>query len=271
MFEVFADYHTHTRYSHGSGTVLDNVRAARARGLSEVAITDHGPGSLPWIGVRGGPEKLRRIAAETRHYTRVFEDIRVLVGVECNVMSLDGDLDVPRSVLKDLDLTLCGLHPTVIPPSLHEALHLFGLNTAGRYIHRLARRSRVANTKALTEAVRRYDVDIVTHPGLNLSIDTRELAGVCAERGTALELNASHHYLNAEYARVAAREGCRFAIDSDAHRPEDVGRLGPAIAVADEVGLTADQIINARHPAKGRISSGSDEIPSRRQPPPGEE
>lgn len=249
MFEVFADYHTHTRYSHGTGTVLDNVQAARRSGLEAVAITDHGPGSLPWIGVRGA-ERLRAIAEEVHHCDRLFGDIRVFAGVECNVMTLDGDLDVPNSILKELDLTLCGLHPTVIPPSLRDAVHLFGLNALSRYSRRLARRARVANTKALMEAVRRYDIDIVTHPGLKLSIDTRDLARVCAQRGTALELNASHNRMTVEFARVAAREGCRFAIDSDAHRPADVGRLGPAIAIARAAGLTADQIINAR-PTRG--------------------
>lgn len=247
MFEVFADYHTHTRYSHGTGSVLDNVQAARRKGLAAVAITDHGPGSLPWIGVRGA-ERLRAVAEEAHGCDRLFKDIRVLAGVECNVMTLDGDLDVPKRILKELDLTLCGLHPTVVPPSLRDAALLFGLNSLSRHSRRLARRARVANTKALTEAVRRYDVDIVTHPGLKLSIDTRELARVCAQRGTALELNASHSRLTVEFARIAAREGCRFAIDSDAHRPADVGRFGPAIVIAEAAGLTAEQIINARAP-----------------------
>jgi len=38
----FGDYHTHTKFSHGKGSVEDNVRAAVAKGLKEVAITDHG-------------------------------------------------------------------------------------------------------------------------------------------------------------------------------------------------------------------------------------
>ena len=36
------DYHTHTIYSHGSGTVMDNAVAAKELGLKEIAITDHG-------------------------------------------------------------------------------------------------------------------------------------------------------------------------------------------------------------------------------------
>ncbi|HHY91255.1 MAG TPA: PHP domain-containing protein, partial [Clostridiales bacterium] len=42
--KIFADYHTHTRYSHGKGTIQQNVEAAQRKGLKEIAITDHGSG-----------------------------------------------------------------------------------------------------------------------------------------------------------------------------------------------------------------------------------
>ena len=35
------DYHTHTNYSDGKGSVMDNALAARQRGLKEIAVTDH--------------------------------------------------------------------------------------------------------------------------------------------------------------------------------------------------------------------------------------
>ncbi|MDO4518469.1 MAG: PHP domain-containing protein, partial [Bacillota bacterium] len=40
------DLHTHTIYSHGSGSIEDNVRVAIDKGLEYVAISDHGPGHL---------------------------------------------------------------------------------------------------------------------------------------------------------------------------------------------------------------------------------
>jgi len=38
----------------------------------------------------------------------------------------------------------------------------------------------------------------------------------------------------------------RFILSSDAHRPEEVGRLEPAEAAARAAGLTVEQIINVR-------------------------
>ena len=40
--ELTADYHTHTPYSHGKNTVLENASAAKSKGLKQIAITDHG-------------------------------------------------------------------------------------------------------------------------------------------------------------------------------------------------------------------------------------
>ena len=38
----WGDYHTHTTYSHGKGSVADNAAVASSKGLKQLAITDHG-------------------------------------------------------------------------------------------------------------------------------------------------------------------------------------------------------------------------------------
>lgn len=251
MLKLFADYHTHTRHSHGRGTVPENIEAARRRGLQEVAITDHGPGMLPWMAVKS-PETLLAIKEEVKAYNRLHPGITALAGVEANVIGVDGELDVPVKVLSKLDLVLAGLHLMVVPSSVGDGLRLLGNNLWGSRISpRLARRARLDNTKALVEAVYRYHIDIITHPGLQLSIDTGELARACARRDTALEINCSHGYLSAGFVRVAAGEGVSFAINSDAHRPEDVGRLEAGLSLAEKVGLEPELVINAEYHGKG--------------------
>ncbi len=242
MLKLFADYHTHTVHSHGLGTVEENILAARARALEEVAITDHGPASAPWVRM-----PLRELAQVREEAKRCGEQygIRALVGIEANLVGPNGEIDVPARFERDLDLLLVGFHPDAIPPSAAGAWLLLR-NRLGRLSRGLARRMRTENTKALVEAVHRHPVDIVTHPGHRVSLDTAELARACAKNDTALEINSSHGLMTVDYCRMAAREGATFAIDSDAHRPGDVGRLDRGLALAAKAGLEAAQVINAR-------------------------
>lgn len=239
MVSLFADWHTHTRFSHGKGSILDNVGMARKHGLSSIAITDHGPRN---ILVGSSEKKLLQLRELVDRYNELYDDIEILAGVEANVVDLDGNLDVSPYVLARLDIVLVGLHKWVMPGDLYTAIHFHLPNSLGIDYARLRR----LNTEAITNAVKRYEVDIVTHPGLHINIDTRELARVCKERDTLLEINASHGYLTLEYIKIAREEGARFVINSDAHRPQDVGSLGAGIALVSEAGLTVGEIANAK-------------------------
>ncbi|MGE5594251.1 MAG: PHP domain-containing protein [Betaproteobacteria bacterium] len=242
---VFADYHTHTRFSHGKGTVMDNVRAAARKGLEAVAITDHGPANLFGVGIRS-LAAFDDIAREIEKSRQAFPEVKVLMGVEANLVDADGGLDVPADLLKRLDVVLVGYHLMVRARTVQDWWRLSGRNYAARWSRRLAERARVDNTKALVEAIRKNRVDVVTHPGLHVSIDTEELARECARVGTALEINARHANLDAEFMKAAARQGVNFCIGSDAHAPDDVGDFGRALEVAIGAGIDPERIINVR-------------------------
>lgn len=244
--KVFADYHTHTRYSHGKGSIEDNVRAAIDRGLTEVGIADHGPASysVRRLGVKK-PETLLDIKAEITRLQRQYPAIKIHCGVEANVIGLDGTIDVPYKILQKLDKILVGLHLMVIPKSWQDGKHIILDNMVTYKLSKSQREEiRYYNTKAIVNAVKRYPVDIVTHPGYRLDIDTIELARACKRAGTALEINVSHGFLTEEFVRAAAGEGAKFVISSDAHKPEDVGRFADGIKMCERLGLTNEQVIN---------------------------
>ncbi len=238
---IFADYHTHTLYSHGKGTIEDNVLEARRKGLKEIAITDHGPGHYLY----GVTEKnLVGMRKEVDRLNGKYQDIRVLLGVEANVISMDGKLDVDRNILSMLDILLVGFHFGALPATLRDGYNIHIRNFAGRWID--SDRVRAGNTQALIKAMGKYPVKIITHPGAKADIDTVVLARAAAVRGTALEINSSHRYMTVEYVRLAREEGARFVLGSDAHTPKRVGDVRAAIEVALRAGLTAEDIINAR-------------------------
>jgi putative hydrolase len=240
--KLWADFHTHTRYSHGTGTIKENVEAALKKGLSAVGISEHGPAN---IGIGTRLEDFARMREEIEKIKSEYTDIKILLGCEANVISQDGELDIPEKILNELDYIMAGLHPLVWPSSLRDGYGLLIENMMARHSGILKGKVLERNTTALIKAIKSYKIDVITHPGLHLAIDTARLAGAAAKFGTALEINAGHGFMTEEYVRTARAYGVKFAIGSDAHQPRDVGNLRRGIEIAERVGLTEKDIINA--------------------------
>lgn len=243
-YRFAADYHTHTIHSHGAGTVADNARAAARAGLSEVAVTDHGPALVAGLGLRepGAVAHVRRMVQQANLDQ---DQVRVLQGVEANVMGCDGRLDLPDGVLRRMDIVLAGLHPASKGVVTGEIRALWRAHVVPRISRRLAERQRMENTKCLSECVLQRPVDIIAHPGLRVAVDPSELARAAAKAGAALEINSAHGHLTAEAARVAARAGCLFAVNSDAHSPARVGDLAAGARIASLARIAPERIINS--------------------------
>ncbi|EOD00420.1 PHP domain-containing protein [Caldisalinibacter kiritimatiensis] len=239
---IFADYHTHTIYSHGKGTIKENVESAISKGLKEIAIADHGPSHIGF-GVK--KKNFIKMREEIDKLNQEYKDIKILLGVESNIISYDGTIDIDDDILKYLDILLVGFHFGAKPQTISDAYNIYVLNYLGRVSKSIAEKARFLNTKALINAINKYDIDIITHPGAKVDIDTKELAKAAAKRGTALEINASHGQLSLEYLKIAMTEKVKFVISSDAHTPKDVGNVEKAIQRAVSANLKADRIINA--------------------------
>ncbi len=231
--KLIADYHTHTAYSHGKGSIEANALAAIAKGLNCVAITDHGPGHK-FYGVRRA--KFAKMREETDALNAKYAGkIKILLGLELNLLSLEGYTDYPEDSAHLFDFFLMGYHRGVIPKS-----GLLSFTIKKRAPSAIAR-----NTRALCLALARFPIKIVSHPGEYIPLDISMLAKASVKTGAALEINASHPSITADQIRLARAEGARFVLSSDAHTPEKVGDFGAALRLAMEAGLKEDDIVNA--------------------------
>ena len=238
--KITADFHTHTRYSHGKGTVEDNAVNALSLGLRAVAITDHAR-NHPLVGVK--PEEIDVIRKDVAAVGKEYRGIRVLLGLEANVISPRGDIDVSEEDAEKLDLLLVGFHLTAYQKKFGDyfclpfngVTHIFFKNSAKQ----IAR-----NTDAIVACLLKNKVDVLTHPGFRIDVDYAEIGRACAETGTYIEISSRHRVPGREGIEQALNAGAKFIVNSDAHKPVNVGKCGWALSLAEEMGLTENEIVN---------------------------
>lgn len=233
---MYGDYHTHTTYSHGTGGVEDNVKAAIAAGLREIAVTDHGPRHLlAGIKLRRIPEYL----GEIERMRAAYPEIAVLSGIEANFISVRGDIDLPEEYADRLDVVVCGYHKGIRPMKAGDAVYLLG-----NLVSKNSKRTLVRNTDAYVNALARNDIDIISHPCHDCRIDLRAVGTAAAEKGTLIELNGKRVSMSADDLVLLASLGCKFILDSDAHRPDKVGCADIQADVWKQSGLPDELIVN---------------------------
>ena len=255
-YRMVFDYHTHTTYSHGfirphgKGTVEENVQAALARGLEELAISDHGPGHLFYGIKRNRFDDLRHDIdeAQKRH-----PDIKLWMSCETNLTDTGNNLDVSPEEARKFDFLIGGYHYGV--RNCHAAsnwilarkkYHEGGNNGLDMETGAGYEKMREINTEMYIKALRGNDLRILTHPGDKGPVDIREIAKVCAETDTWMEINTWHMHLTTEEIVIAMQEDVKFVISSDAHTPGRVGSYLKGLERAFEAGLDPDRIVNIR-------------------------
>ena len=103
---IYGDYHTHTTYSHGKGSVLDNAMVAKSKGLKELAITDHGFSHKTFGIKRSQIDNLIMDIDKAKKATGVD----ILLGIEENFLSLDGKIGLYKRDLDFLQIVNVGYH-----------------------------------------------------------------------------------------------------------------------------------------------------------------
>lgn len=233
-----ADLHTHSTFSDGK-TSLDQIAAiARSNGMA-VGVSDHcGLGSFQ---------------LETdEQFERYFDALLPLPVYRSVELDLGREIRVSLDNLKRCDYLIGGIHSLgqqdFFDMSLNES-DIPGL--LDRILSTIEKKARI------------FSFDILAHPGL-LPVNLRHrrgdildgrwrdrLIGLALEYGFALEISSRWEVPAPATVRCAKAAGVRFALGSDAHRPEQVCRLDHSLAVARECGLTgADLFRPARQLAE---------------------
>jgi putative hydrolase len=236
-----ADYHTHTPYSHGKNTVLENALAAKNLGLKEIGITDHGFNHL-LFGLRR--RKLPALRAEIDEAERVT-GVHILMGMESNLISVDGDSDMKPEDLVNFNLYLCGIHEVLKYKTFKDMRAIMFKNYSAYKLGRKPSDKIIqTTTNAYVNLVKKNPVDIITHINYKCFCDLKTVAQACADYGTYIEISSKKLHVSAEELNIMASTGVRFVINSDAHSADRVGDTKIAEELLNEADVPLTQIDN---------------------------
>lgn len=220
---MLSDLHIHTIASgHAFSTIDEVAKTASEKGLKVIAITDHGP-AMP-----GGAHEyyfwnLRTVPDE-------LYGVRVLKGVEANIIDTDGTLDLGEDILKMLDLVTVALHPYI---------GYDGLTVSD-------------NTKTLLKVFKNPYVNVLAHPGNPIfPLDYERVIEKALHCNVLMEINNSSKQIRAgsfencvKIANIINEKKAYTVLGSDAHYKTEVGNLSNAILIAEKGGIPKEKILN---------------------------
>ena len=239
-YEMIFDYHTHTTFSHGKGSIEGNVKEALKKGLKAVAITDHGPGHMTY-GIKR--EDVPVMRAEIERLKKIYPQIEIYLGVEANIINRGNFLDVTPDEISQYDFIHAGYHFGIRDCySAANFMYSHGIGTGEKRTRFLTER----NTCMVINAIEQNRIKILTHPGDKAPVDIGRIAKACAKNDVLMELNMKHPHLTVEEIKTAAKEDVSFVISSDAHIPEKVGTFEAALQRAVDAGIDLGRIVNIR-------------------------
>lgn len=234
--KLLGDYHTHTNYTHGVSSIEENVAQAENLGLKELAVTDHS--YLGFNHIRKGD--LDKMRAEIDGIKDKYK-VKVLLGIEANLIGRDGRIDISDEELEKLDIVVLGFHKWS-----KVGLREFFKFCLPNLLRKKPTKAQIErNTQAYINAMDKHRVSILAHLGYaGCAVDYVRLARECKERGIYIELNGKRINFSEEEFKAMAETGVKFIIDSDAHCWQNIGKNHRAFNMIEKCKIPLEQIAN---------------------------
>ena len=100
------------------------------------------------------------------------------------------------------------------------------------------------NTNTVINAIKKNDIDIVTHLNSKMKCNVVEIAKVAAEKGTLIEINEKHCDFSKEEIAGMLETKVNFIVSSDAHKPAKIGKFTKVEKLILENNIPESRIVN---------------------------
>jgi DNA polymerase (family X) len=216
-------FHCHTVYSDGKQTIAQMAQAAAELGYAGITITDHSAAA----GYANGLD-LVRLREQAAEISGLHSEARILRGTEADILA-DGSIDVPREMVRELDLIIA---------SVHQRYGQGEDDTTARLVAAMRQPFFKIWGHALGRLVLRRDP---------IAVRLDEVLDAVAESPAAIEINGDPYRLDLdpENARRAAARGIKFVLSCDAHSTKALEMTRYAVAMARRARIRKSAVLNA--------------------------
>lgn len=224
MLPLF-DPHTHTIASgHAYSTIQEMAQAAAAKGIQLLGITEHAPAL---------PGACASIYFRNLHVVpREMYGVRLLMGVELNILDTTGRLDLDEHHYRCCDLRIAGIHILCWQGG-----------------------TRSQNTEAMLAAIHNPWTHIISHPGDGTAeLDFEPIVLAARDTQTLLEINSSsmipsrHKEVarpnNLEILRLCRKYDVPVILASDAHISFSIADYRYALPLLAETHFPDELVMN---------------------------
>ena len=222
MRKYLLDGHVHSIASgHAYNTFEELAETARTRGLSHFCLTEHGPampGSAGYI-----------YFANMRVLPKTVGGVRILHGIEANIIDYEGTLDIPEKALPRMDVISASLHDVCMKPGNKEQ-----------------------NTTAVLSVIEKPYVDFLCHLGNPVfPLDFEAVLQAAKAHDKMIEINNASFFVRkgcaqncVNIARRCAELDIPMIVGSDTHYRYDLGYFPYADKCLTLAGVPDELIVN---------------------------
>jgi DNA polymerase (family 10) len=223
--DLQGDVHMHTVETDGRNTIEEMAAAAKGRGYTYIAITDHSK-NLAFANGLDDKRALMHIQ-RIRSASDQIEGITILAGVEVDILA-DGDLDLSDAVLAEMDIVIASVHS------------VFNQEPAKM-------------TDRLLKAIANPNVSLIGHPTGRIQLrrdayhyDIDAVLTAAAQHKVAMELNSypDRLDLNDVHLRQAKQRGVKVVINTDSHHTSHLEKIRFGVLQARRAWLTKEDVLN---------------------------
>lgn len=225
--DIRGDLHSHTNETDGKFSLHEMVNAAQSKGYEYFAISDHSKRVAMAHGL--DPERLAKQIMQIDDLNKNLKNFKIIKAVEVDILE-DGTLDLPDSILKELDMVICAVH----------------------YNRNLSRQKQ---TRRILKAMENPFCNIIAHPTGRMigkrnefDVDMQVILREAKEKGIFPELNCNPARLDLSdiHLRQAKEMGLKVAVSTDAHSITNLENMKYGIFQARRGWLTRADVINTR-------------------------